>query len=419
MKSSIKIFLMMVAMVLTLPIAFADLKLQNIQYDPAIIAAGDEVDIVIQFVSEATGTDEAKIGDPDYTFKVILEADDTLTKNYVTIQDAEGDDLRGTIFPSGTYNKKFRVKVNQDAPAGSYEFKLSGQWYKGDTAVGGAQFMRFKMDVKKEGIILDVTTLETVPSEVRPGDNYVKLLSRIENVGEKDAKSVEINLALPKGIQSSYTDDNRKWVGRVNAGESKEVTFFVDIEEKADSKSYNINYKFSYMDLDNNEYSKSRTIPFLVKPRPYIEVIESSGEGLSASRTKLYVKLKNTGTESAEAVDVRILKQNSQPFTIDVRSDYIGELEPGEEGIAVFDLGINPEAEIKEHDFKLLIRSKGDSDEGDDNIYTYNRRAKISVTGKAPNLLLVYGIIGAALVVVFLTANTIYKKRRRNTKNET
>ncbi|MEA3430906.1 MAG: hypothetical protein U9R08_06530 [Nanoarchaeota archaeon] len=390
--------------------ASAALKLDSIQFDPAIIAAGDEIDIVMQYHHDIIAEEESRIGNENYKFKVMIEPDDTLTTKYVTIQDAEGDNLHGSIFSGDYYNKRFRVKINSDAPAGNYEFKLIGKWYLNGQPEQAEQYVRFKMPVKKEGIILDITTLETVPSEVRPGDNYVKIVTNIENVGEKDAKSVEVQLNLPDSLEASYTNNNRLWIGRVNAGEQKQVIFFVDVEDSASDKVYDLDYSLDYMDLDDNSYQKSLVIPFLVKPRPYIEVIKSEGTGLAGSSSKLYVTVKNTGAESAEAVDVRILKENSQPFTLDVRSDYIGELEPGEEGLAIFDINVNSDAEFKDYNFKLLIRSKGDSDEGDDNIYTYNRRAEYTVEGKAPNMFIYFGL-GA-----FIIAIIVFIVLRRNKK---
>jgi len=379
----------------------ASLVLDNIQFDPAIIAAGDEVDIVIQFQDKSITEDESRIGNPDYTFKITLEADDTLTKEYITLVDSEGDDLHGSIYSGDKYNKLFRVKVNQNAPAGNYEFKLKGQWYyKGTLEDDAYNYVRFKMPVKKEGIILDISTLETVPLEVRPGDDFVKVTARLENVGEKDAKSIEINLNLPNGLSSSYSDNNRLWIGRLNSGESKELTFFIDVNEDTVPGVYNVGYNLEYLDSDNNNYEKERSLPFLIKSRPYLEVINVSGRGLTGKTEKLYVTVKNTGLESAEAVDVRIIKQNSQPFVIDVRSDYIGELEPGEEGLAIFDISVNKDAEIKRHDFKLLIRSKGDSDKGDDNIYTYDRRASFDVTGNSKSI---YTLIGVILTIAVLS----------------
>ena len=154
------------------------------------------------------------------------------------------------------------------------------------------------------------------------------------------------------------------------------------------------------MDVDNNRYQKTEELPFRIKPRPYLEVVSSQGSAIAGKDAKLSVVVKNTGQESAEAVEVRIIKQSAQPFSMDVRSDYLGELEPGEEATAVFNLGVASDAELKEYSLKLLIRSKGDSDEGDDNIYTYTRRAQFEVTGKANNYLLYIGIILAAIIII-------------------
>lgn len=419
-KNNLMIMIFTLIIVSLVPNTFGGLVLDNIQYDPAIIAAGDEVDIVIQFHDESvmTGDNVKRVGNSDYTFEVLLESDDTLTKNYVTFSDAEGDDQQGRIFSGEYYNKKFRVKVNNNAPAGNYEFKLSGRWYYKGEAETNYEYLRFQMPVKKEGIILGITTLETIPSEVRPGDNFVEVKGYVENSGEKDAKSVEINLVLPDGIESSYTDNNRVWVGRINTGEKKELTFFLDVDDDIKSGVQDIVYSLKYMDIDNNNYAISKSLPFRIKPRPYLEVVESTGTGLAGENGKLHLTIKNTGDESAEAVDVRILKQNSQPFTLDVRSDYIGELKPGETGLAIFDLKVSTDAEIKQHNFKVLIRSKGDTDEGDDKIYTYNRRAQFDVTGIAPNKMKTYGLIGATIVVLFFVLNKIYLSLNKKTRGK-
>lgn len=394
--------------------ARADLNLRSISYDPAIIAAGDEVDIVIQFDVNNMATGEQKIGNPDYKFEATLHTDDTLTEKYVVIEDSKGDNIQGSLFTGDIYNRKYRVRVTNDALPGNYEFRLEGQWYHNEEPIDSTEYIRFKMPVKKEGIIIDVNTINTIPSDVRPGDNNVEIKTFIENVGEKDAKSLEINLIHPEGIESSYTNNNRLWIGRLNAGESKEIKFYVDIDEDAKAETYNLNYNFDYMDLDNNKYSSSRELPFIIKERPYLKVSGYSGEGLSGGKSKLYVKIKNYGEESAESVDVRILKQNSQPFVIDVRSDFIGELKPGEEGTAIFNIAINKDAQIKEHDIKLIIRAKGDSDEGDDNIYTFNRRAKFEVIGEKPNTLLYIGLTAFAFILIYIIAHTVIRHISHN-----
>ena len=181
-------------------------------------------------------------------------------------------------------------------------------------------------------------------------------------------------------------------------------------------KKYDLNLAFNYMDLDDNKYSKKVAIPFLVKERPNIEVVDVKGEGKAGSKITLEVTLKNTGTEDAEAVDARLITQSSQPFSFDSRSNYIGELKPGETGKAVFKVKIDKDAEFKEHFLKMLIRAKGDSDKGDENIYTFNRRATINVNGKKTNpitgMFVGIGIV-LAIVIIGLVIFKIAKRKKK------
>lgn len=414
MKHNRMSLLIIVILALMVPGVQAALVLDNIHFDPAVIAAGDEVDIIVEYYDEVIPIEEDRIGDDDYSFRVELRPDDDLTREYVSIVDREGDDLHGTIFSGTRYNKVFRVKVQPNAPAGNYEFRLVGQWYENDKPLDFFRYVRFKMPVKREGIILDFANMQTDPAEVRPGDDYVKIVGALENVGEKYAKSVDVRLDPPEGIQASYTNDNRLWAGRINNGQQKDVTFFVDVAEDLRPGLYNITYYMDYRDSDDNEYVKSGTIPFRVKPRPYIEILNATGVTRAGQTAQLEVIVKNTGQESAESVDIRIMKQNAQPFVIDVRSDYVGEIEPGETGKALFDITVTRDAHIKEHDLSLLIRAKGDSEKGDDNIYLFNRKATLDVTGKAPNPFALVGglfLVGVAGAVVVQKRSTHNKKR--------
>jgi len=408
---SIKTIGFFIIFLLAIQLASASLQMDNVQFDPAIISAGDEVDIIIQYHDTVRLDDEDRISNVEYKFDVKLESDSSLTDEYVIIQDSIGDNTRSHVLAGEYYNKVFNIKIGSNAPSGNYKFKLVGQWYENGVEAGIIRERSFTMPVKKEGIVIDIASVTTQPGEVRSGDDFVKLMASIENVGEKDAKAIEVNLELPEEFESSYSNNNRIWVGQLKASESKDMTFFIDVKDIAKAGLYELTYNFEYMDDNNNKYTKITKLPFLIKSHPFLEISKVQGEGLSGDVSKLYVTVKNTGTESAESVDVRILKENSQPFEFDVRSDYIGELEPGEEGVAIFDINVNSDAQMKEYDFKLLIRAKGDSDEGDDNIYTFNRRAKFDVTGQAPNKLRTVGLISAFAVILLYIANRMFKKK--------
>lgn len=379
---------------------FSSLDLRNVQFDPAIVGAGDEVDIIVEY-SSAGFESSSYTGDTDYTFGVKLLSDDDLTSKYVEVLDTFGDDLKGSVLNGVIYNKVFKVKVLPDAPKGSYEFKLVGIWYKNGVSTGAEISEKIIMDVKREGIILDVSNILTTPTQVRPGDKFVEVLTNFENVGFKTAKSVKVELVVNSSfIESSYSNNNRIWIGKLGKDETKSVSFALNLDDYTESGVYDLMYKISYLDEDDNSYEKEILVPFMVKPRGFLEIESvARNSGLAGDKGFLEVVVKNTGSQSAEAVDVRVLVEGSQPFEFDVRNSYVGELDVGESGKAIFEFDILDKAEIKSHDLKLVLRSKGDSDEGDDNIYTYSRNAKFDVTGVARNDFVLFGGIGLLVLV--------------------
>lgn len=384
--------------------ASATIKLNGVSTDPAIIASGDEVDIVLNFQDVDFDPNTEK---KDASLSVKLEGSNTITKNYVTIFEDSGEGSIGHLFSGENWRSVFRVKINENAPPGEYEFSANFKWIGADgNQIGGTETKYFKLTVKKEGINVLVSNLQTVPGEVRSGDEYVKLDIYLENVGEKDAKSVGVKLNLPEELSHSYSNANDIRIGRLNAGEQKSLTFYIDVVDGAPAQIYNLDLLIDYIDLDNNQYTKQEDVQLLVKEKPQIKVINYSGSGVIGGSGKLYVTLENIGSETAEAVDVRLVKQSSQPFEFDVRSNYVGQLEPGETGVAVFDIDVSRSAEEKEHDFSVFIRAKGDTDNGNDNIYTFSDRAKFVVSGEKPNYLLYagLGILGLLVLVGIVRA---------------
>lgn len=408
-----KIILMMsVMLAIFTSFASATISLDGVSFDPAIIGAGDEVDIIINFedVSSNFETNSQFSDNGGYKLHTWIEPSDTITKKYVTFLNSEGDRNIGHLFTGDVWRKNFRVKISDNAPVGTYQFKVLFQYEYNGKLIDVIQEKTFTMNVKKEGITIDLANTNTVPSQIRPGDKFVIISANLENSGLKDAKNVEINTILPTGFEHSYSN-NRVYAGLVQASSTKITELTIDLDENVTPGEYYIEYIIDYKDTDNNDYQKNISIPIYVKEKPIIEVINSVGTGLAGKQGELVITIKNTGFEAAESVDVRIIKQNSQPFNFDVRSNYVGELQPGEEGVAIFTFDVNSDAEIKNHDFKVLIRAKGDSDEGDDNIYIYNRRAKFEVTGNGPNTLLRFGLgLGIALIIGLIIINVMKKK---------
>src|SRR3989344_6991810 len=349
MRNAIRIFLFIALFALSVNIVSANIEVEGISFDPAIIAAGDEVDITVNFRDLVSPGSSSNIeaNEPEYSLNVFLEPSDTISEKHITILDAEGDSNIGHLFALGVWKKTFRVKVNNDAVPANYELKLRFQYEKNGVPEDAFLVHKFVLPVKHEGIVLGIANIVTDPSAIRPGDDFVEITTYIENSGSKSAKSIEAKLLIPDGLEHSYSDNNRKWVGSLSPNGSKQVSFVINIDENADSGQYTLELELDYEDLDNNGYTKKLSFPLLVKERPNIEVVDVKGDGKAGSKITLEVTLKNIGTEDAEAVDARIIKQSSQPFSFDLRSNYVGELQVGETGKAVFTVKIDREAEKK------------------------------------------------------------------------
>ena len=184
-KNTIKIFLVMVLLVLFTSTVSANINVEGISFDPAIVAAGDEVDITVNFremVSPGSSSD-IKANEPEYSLNVFLDPSDTISEKYITILDAEGDSNIGHLFSVGVWKKTFRVKVNNDAVPANYELKLKFQYEKNGAPEGAFLVHKFVLPVKHEGIVLGIANIVTEPSAVRPGDDFVEVTTYIENSG--------------------------------------------------------------------------------------------------------------------------------------------------------------------------------------------------------------------------------------------
>ena len=399
----------LVFMALLMPSAYASIKLDGVSTDPAIIAAGDEVDVVVTF----RNMDYESIDDDDDVPKlnVTLMGAESVTNEYVTILDNKGEGSVGHLFMGESWRSVFSIKVHQDAPVGMYEFVLVFERYNNQgEQIDGVERKYFTLDVKKEGVNILTSNINTNPSIVRSGDDYVDVDVFVENVGEKAAKTVDLSLTLPEYIEHSYSNANDVRIGRLEPGAQKKVTFTVNVDKGAPAKEYVLGLEMDYLDMDDNDYSKNDTFSLLIKEKPVLEVVNYTGSGLAGSTGTLEVVLKNVGSETAEAVDARIVKQNSQPFSFDVRSNYVGSIEPGETATAVFDIAVNSDASFKEHDFSMFIRAKGDSDNNNDNIYTFSDNARFNVTGQQPNYLLYVGLAFVGIVVLIIIVRSFNKR---------
>ena len=393
-------------------------QLNSVSFDPGFISAGDRVNISAN-LQETDYPD--KTWDEDKTLKAVLKADNRLARDYVTIED-DRDESIGFLYPNGVWNQRYQVKVDSGAPTGMYDFEIHLQYLEDGEPIeiptgSGSQYTiikEFSMPVDREGVDISGNVVETDPKTPRPGDSYTDMKIDFTNTGNKPIEEIDLRPETPDLIDTAYSEDEKFFIDRLNEGEKSSRTLSLDLDDDLEPGLHWISFKAEYEDTSSNSYTEKLEMPLRVEGRPDLELFNSSTEMKAGESSRLRVKVENTGEQDAESVTARVLAERSQPFTLEDRSNYIGEIEAGETAEAVLDISADRSADLKTHQLKVQLRANGDSEEGDNSVYTFTEQTKVELTERTQSNLIYIGIVGALLVII----TGIYRRRSKSDSRE-
>ena len=163
---------------------------------------------------------------------------------------------------------------------------------------------------------------------------------------------------------------------------------------------YKIDLQTEYEDSDDNIYSENISTNLRIDGRPDLEVVNSSTEMKAGESSEIRINIENTGEQDAESITARLIAERSQPFSLEDRSNYVGEIKPGEKGEAVMKISADRKTALKSHNVKIQLRANGDSEEGDQSVYTFTENTDVELTGRTESSLIYIGIAAAVLVLL-------------------
>ncbi len=326
----------------------------------------------------------------------------TNTFYFNQIENLEKKEFELTLYAknnieSGIYNFPVNIKYNDGR-------EIKTQDLEAGVLIGG-------------DIDLKISSIQTSPKEIRSGDNYVMINFNLLNLGEEKAKSISANLNS-KIFKSSYSNNNNVYIANIDASSFSELKFYLDIPNNISSGVYNLDLDLNYQNTLGEEFNKTLKVPIYIKGKANLEIKSVEAIGKIGETIKVKVEIENTGDQNAEEVDIRLISDSSLPFLIEERSVYLGNIKKNSSYIAIFNIKVLSSAEIKDYNIRAFIRSRGDSETGDNNIYTYNRDIEINIIGKSINKLSLFGIIIALLVLIgIIFKNKIsFKSSKKNKK---
>jgi hypothetical protein len=328
MKQKILSIFMFLALIVCIPAGNAELgnladatvlSISLVNYDPNPAMAGNVVEarIGVENIGSMDINDLMLEVLPEYPFQLV--SGETAVKSIGIIQGyTEGSTANIKII-------KYRMLINKDTPAGSYELKV--KYYEAGSTSATQKSLSFDVKNRDSAEVIHIDTTALVPGK-QTGMKFT-----INNVGSAPLSDMTFywentdNIILPVG------SDNTKHIKYIDIGEGQDVEYQVIADTNAVPGLYKLNLYLTYKDNINGTEKKISTIAGMyVGGGTDFDVAFSDN-----ANSQMSFSIANIGSNPANSVSVVIPQQRSWSVS-GSNSVIIGNLNKGDYTVASFKL---------------------------------------------------------------------------------
>ena len=320
----------------------------------------------------------------------------------------------GDVLGGAAAKATFVVRIPAGTPAGAYTLPLAVTYTHLASAeqIGGDSInyqyrevhetVPLALIVKPEAV-LEVVNVTTESLNVGT-EGYLNLTVR--NAGTEPATKAIVRVA--RNGQSPITPvDSSAYVGTFAPGQTVQLRYKVAVSSEAAAQSYPIDIMVSYDDTDGiNRTGRPVTIGVPVGGKIGFAVVSAPASVAAGEKTVLEVVYRNTGAAPVAAAQARLSAVD--PFTSSDDTAFLGDMQPGEEKTARFEVSADAGATAKEYGLDSEVRYRDALD-----------NSQISDTMKVPVTVTPGGsLLGSPLVLALLAAlligggYAVYRRRK-------
>jgi len=217
------------------------------------------------------------------------------------------------------------------------------------------------------------------PEKVRPGDDDVLLAIDINNVGTGMAKNV---VAVATSDALDFGGNRRSVLGNVAKDTSNSAQFRFDVPEGTKPGDYIVTIDLTFTDTAGSALTGQQTYTLIVNEKPKLSIGELKTSALRpGDEFELTITVQNTGSEEAESASIKAVVEGDVPFVFETKSDYLGNIAPGQTAVGVLAGRIETDGTPKDYRLAFELRAVGDRDIGDSNVYVFEDTQNLAVTG--------------------------------------
>jgi len=380
---------------------------------------GEDIDLPIAI--ENTGLNEFRI-----VKSGIVDANDVSnTAKQLTVTLGAGaaplvvkadPQILGDLAASGSATATFHIKVNQDAPAGTYQvpvvlnytYLYEAEQYGTDTLAYRYKTINRSIDIPikiKSEVQIAVPGIKT---ETLNAGNEGYVVLTVRNVGYEDGRNAAVKLQQNDGSPITPSEGS-VYIGDFAQGAVVDCRFRVAVSSDAQEKTYPLDVLVHYKNSEGDFVdSRVETIGVPVGNKVAFTVTPVKATLSAGGKSEIRVQYQNTGGATAYNAQARISAVD--PFTSNDDTAFLGTMAPGDIRDAAFLVSTDAGATAKEYglDSEVIYRDSLDNQITSDpikvNVQVIPAKSLLDQLGMP-------GILAIILVVLAAAGYLIYTKR--------
>ena len=328
---------------------------------------GDDVNL--QVVIDNTGLYQFKI----IQSGIINPSDLSTTAKQLTVTLGAADaplvvkadtQVVGDLPSSTTATATFHIKVNQDAPAGTYQIPVVLNYtYLYQAEQEGTDTLNYQYKTVNESISLPIKIKSEVQIAVPKveteslnagNEGYVTLT--VKNIGYEEGQNAAVQ--IQQNDNSPVTpSEGSVYIGDFPVGAVVTCQFRVMVTSDAQPKTYPLDVLVNYKNSEGDYVNSSiETVGVPVGEKVDFNVTPIKTSISPGAKSVITVQYQNTGGATAYNAQARISAVD--PFTSNDDTAFLGTMAPGDVREAAFDVSLDSGATVKEYglDSEVIYR---------------------------------------------------------------
>ena len=308
----------------------------------------------------------------------------------------------GDMKSQGLTTVAITTKITADATAGEYQLPLTIRYtYLASSEQAGTDNIQFNYQQKTETFPITIKikpqvkieVLDVVPENLNVGsEGYLSL--KIKNTGLEEGKKASVKI-IRNGASPLIPTDNSVFIGDFPRDGTVTCRYRISVSSDAENLIYPVDVVVTYENRDGDVVSSAaETLGVPVGGK--ITFTSEAVQVVQGSQGVIQVIYTNSGTTTAYKAQARL--SAVKPFASSDDTAYLGDLKPGETGVARYQFSVDGTAAVKEYSLDTEVRYRDvlDNSQISD---TFNVPVKVLEKPASNGLITVLATVGVIALI--------------------